>query len=43
VPTETTEKIDFSNIDKTIEDYLRKDEKCKNTLRDLTNLSSPAG
>ncbi|MCG2864006.1 MAG: N-6 DNA methylase [Vulcanisaeta sp.] len=36
VPTETIEKIDFRNIDKTIEDYLCKDEKCRDTLKELT-------
>ena len=36
IPTETTEKTDLKNIDKTIENYLCKDEKCRNILRDLT-------
>ena len=36
IPTETTEKTDLKNIDKTIENYLCKDEKCINILRDLT-------
>ncbi|MFP3296546.1 MAG: hypothetical protein RXN78_03065, partial [Vulcanisaeta sp.] len=36
IPTETTKKTDLKNIDKTIENYLCKDEKCRNILRDLT-------
>jgi hypothetical protein len=38
IPTETMEKTNFKNIDKTIENYLCKDEKCRDTLRSLTKV-----
>ena len=36
IPTGTMKKTDLKNMDKTIENYLCRDEKCGNILRDLT-------